>query len=139
MKVNIEIDFQKVVDAPKNISNEHCLTAWAPVIREALKARIKACKTSLYDNRSRVFEVVDNEYIKYYKKNGHIKCYNVGSIEDMEEALEILKRPCIVTEFNQNQILQILKSLYWIDEDKYLNREGWSFDDLYTQLLSNVL
>lgn len=139
MKVNIEIDFQKVVDAPKASYGKSCLTAWAPIIIQALKARIDTCKTSLYDNRSRVFKIIDDESIMYYKKNGHIKSYNVQSIKDMETAIEVLKRPCNVAEFNKSQIIQILKSLYWVDEDKYLNREGWSFDELYTQLISNIL
>ena len=141
MKVNIEIDFQKVVSAPNLSYCRNCLVAWAPIIRGALKARINACKTSLYDNRSRVFEVVDNEYIKYYKKNGHIKTYNVQSIKDMEESIEILKdRPNItVDKFTKSQIMQILKSLYWVDEDKYTNYEDWSFDELYTQLLNALV
>lgn len=141
MKVNIEIDFQKVVDVPKTSYYKNCLVAWAPIIREALKARINACKTSLYDNRNRVFEVVDNEYIKYYKKNGHIKVYNVQSIKDMEECIEILKTiPNInIDKFTKSQIIQILKSLYWIDEDKYTNYEGWSFDEVYSQLINGLL
>ncbi len=139
--VTIEVEFEKNYEVAENqkriITREMMLEAWSTTIVECLHARIKACKTNLYDNRNRVTNVYETG-ICYTSKSGRECTYYPQSIERMEEIIEEF------ANFDYKRLtpagaLQILKALYWVnDKKRYILYDGVSFDDLYSSLLEYI-
>lgn len=137
--VTIEVEFEKnyeVADENQKriITREMMLDAWSTTIVECLHARIRACKTDLYDNRDRV-TYVDEIGISYITKSGRERTYHIHSVESMEKAIEKLAN-FDYKGLTSEDALQILKALYWVDAEKrHILCNGVSFDDLYSSLL----
>lgn len=140
--VTIEVEFERNYEVAENqeriVTREMVLDAWSTnTIVECLHARIKACKTNLYDNRNRVTSV-DESGICYLTKSGRIHRYNLQSVERMEEAIEKLNS-FDYKNLTPAEALQILKALYWVDAKKRnILYDGVSFDDLYSSLLEYI-
>lgn len=139
--VTIEVEFERnyevAEDQERIVTREMVLDAWSTTIMECLHARIKACKTNLYDNRNRVTSV-DESGIYYLTTSGRIRGYHLQSVERMEEAIEKLNS-FDYKNLTPAEALQILKALYWVDVKKRnILYDGVSFDDLYSSLLEYV-
>lgn len=136
--VTIEVEFEKNYEVAENqeriITREMMFNAWSNVIVECLHARIRACKTDLYDNRDRV-TYVDEIGISYITKSGRERTYHLHSVERMEEVIEKFAN-FDYKGLTSEDALQILKALYWVDDKKrHILCDGVSFDDLYSSLL----
>lgn len=136
--VTIEVEFEKNYEVAENqeriITREMMLEAWSTTIVECLRARIRGCKTDLYDNRDRVTYVSETD-ISYITKSGRERTYHPHSVERMEEVIKKFVNSDY-KELTPEDALQTLKALYWVDNKKrHILYNGVSFDDLYSSLL----
>lgn len=133
MIVNIPFNFEVnyVANDTTKFSADKCLAAWDSVIRDAVRARLTACRTQLFDNRERVAEVSEWQIV-YYTEKGSRKHYSFPAAKAMEEVLD--SKDFTYLRHNPMQVLQVLKALYWVDK-KISKINGYTFDNLYSVLL----
>lgn len=138
-KVTIEVEFEEnycVTKPIKEYSRQEVVKAWRYVIMDALQARLKACKTSLFENRNRVIGVTEYA-IQYLTENNILKHYSIPAAKSMEETIANFKNGDY--SLNTMNLVQILKALYWVSDSTRTQRiEGVSFDDLYSYLLLSM-
>ena len=124
------------------VSNDRLLEAiiaWRSPICGLVQERLNACKNNLLDNLSRVDSA--NEYtVCYHTKSGNAKHYSAIAAQAMQFIIDnILENPGRVVD-DHMCLLQIVKALYWAsDFTKNCVKDGYSFDDLYSLILSRLI
>ena len=115
------------------------IVAWRAPICGLVQERLVACKNNLMDNLSRIDFA--NEYtVCYHTKSGNTKHYSAPAAQAMQFIIDnILKNPKRVVD-DCMCLLQISKALYWAsDFTKNCVKDGYSFDDLYSLILSRLI
>lgn len=115
------------------------IVAWRAPICGLVQERLVVCKNNLLDNLSRIDFA--NEYtVCYHTKSGNSKHYSAPAAQTMQFIIDnILKNPERVVD-DCMCLLQIVKALYWAsDFTKNCVKDGYSFDDLYSLILSRLI
>lgn len=115
------------------------IVAWRAPICGLVQERLVACKNNLMDNLSRIDST--NEYtVCYHTKSGNTKHYSAPAAQTMQFVIDnILENPERVVD-DCMCLLQIVKALYWAsDFTKNCVKDGYSFDDLYSLILSRLI
>lgn len=124
------------------VSNDRlfkAIVAWRASICGLVQERLVACKNNLMDNLSRIDSA--NEYtVCYHTKSGNSKHYSAPAAQAMQFIIDnILENPKKIVD-NSMCLLQISKALYWAsDFTKSCVKGGYSFDDLYSLILSRLI
>lgn len=141
MKQTILIPFTFEANYPGNnnsssINPDNVIDAWATVIYIAVSNRLNHCKLELFDNRNRV-SVTDEHTIIYYTETGARKHYSLVAAQAMEDIIGLYHEQYLESiKTDPAMLTQILKALYWVDDDiKQAKKNGYSFDTLYSLLL----
>lgn len=139
MTINIPFEFEVTCEAPKNtkpfFTNE-CYSAWSEVILKAVKARLNACRISLFENRDRVYFINENMLAYTTETSNRSKHYSILAANAMESVISKLESSNY--DFETAELVQIDKALHWVDKERYTLRQRYSFDDLISIVVGNI-
>lgn len=110
------------------------LSCWADVCIKALEMRMESCVSMLFRNRNNVLKA--NEYhIVFQKSNGQLHSFNIPSYTAMESILETFKnRHWHHLKEQVDGVRQLLKALYWVDEEDKVDHGTFGFGQLISCL-----
>lgn len=106
------------------------LSTWAKVCIKALESRMDSCVSMLFRNRNNVIKANEHQVV-FKKKNGTIHSFNHASFKAMEDMIESLnKDDWHSVRANKLGIHQLLKALYWVDDEDKAELLGIGFGQL---------
>lgn len=130
--ISVSIPFKKIAfsetPSKKDFREfaEEVFTAYANVIVQAIRARMKACASNLIKHSDSI-KYCDDKFITYTRKSGGEHTFSFNAYETMRGLVSKIQQYKL-SELTKLELKQIAKALYWVEDKSDIGK--YTFQDL---------